>query len=135
MKRLTILFLSLSFLSCSQLMSPQSKGITKKYFPELEIEINTPAFEKKKGFTTHEELLTFVNKLQSEHPDIVSIQYIGSSQKGKQIPMVLFHKNKLSESNSKVIEKCPQKCLKSELKSDLKSDLKVTSKGSRNRAF
>lgn len=102
MKRLTILFLSLSFLSCSQLMSPQSKSITKKYFPELEIEINTPAFEKKKGFTTHEELLTFVNKLQSGHPDIVSIQYIGSSQKGKQIPMVLFHKNKLSESNSKV---------------------------------
>ena len=32
-------------------LNPQSKKITEKFFADPNIEINTPAFDKKKGFT------------------------------------------------------------------------------------
>ena len=40
-------------------LNPQSKKLTKKFFPDPNIEINTPAFNKKKGFTKYDEMMTF----------------------------------------------------------------------------
>lgn len=102
MRALLIICLSLSFLFCDAQFNPQSKKITEKFFPEFEYEINTPAFQKKKGFTNYEELIDFINTLQAAHPDLVSISYIGESQKGKNIPLVKINKGASSSEKVKV---------------------------------
>lgn len=85
-----IAFISLGFI---QDFNPQSKEITAKFFPEMDIAINTPAFKKSKGFTNYEELIGFLNNLQQQHPAIMSIRYIGESQKGKAVPLVILNQN------------------------------------------
>ena len=86
-----------AFLICSLASAqpnPQPSKITEKFFPDPEIEIKTPAFSKKKGFTDYEEMLVFLNALQAEFPEVVSIQFIGESQKGKAIPLVTLAKKR-----------------------------------------
>lgn len=92
MRKLLIIAFSGCLVSCSAQISPQSKKITENFFPEVEMEINTPAFQKKKGFTDYDELITFLTELQNNHPSEVSIEYIGNSQKGKAIPLVKFER-------------------------------------------
>jgi hypothetical protein len=73
-------------------VNPEPKKITKTYFPEVELDINTPAFRKAKGFTNYDELIAYLNELQQAHPAVMKISYIGESQKGKQIPLVTLNK-------------------------------------------
>jgi hypothetical protein len=87
---ISLLFLSFGFV---QDFSPQSKEITQKFFPELNIDIQTPAFKKSKGFTNYEEMMTFLNALKQQHPGVMDIKFIGESQKGKSIPMVMLNSN------------------------------------------
>jgi predicted deacylase len=69
--------------------NPQSKKITNKFFPDSEEILNTtPALQKKRGYTNYKELIAFLDKLVKEHPDIVSLFYIGESQKKRQIPLI-----------------------------------------------
>lgn len=97
------LFLSLVIVyTCSAQISPQSKKVTKKFFSDPEITINTPAFQKKKGYTSYEELLVFLNKHINNHKDVMSMTFIGSSQKGKEIPMVHFNKPNDNQDKIKV---------------------------------
>lgn len=77
-------------------LNPQSKKITEKFFPDHDqIQNVTPALKKDNGFTNYEELISFLEDLKSKHPNLVSLSYVGTSQKGKQIPMV-----KISNPNS-----------------------------------
>lgn len=87
---------------CKAQMSPQPKKMTEKYFSDPAIEITTPTFLKKKGFTTYDELITFINAQQSNHTNSVTISYIGESQNGKQIPMIRLEKNNGVEHKVKV---------------------------------
>jgi hypothetical protein len=93
MKKLFI-YISFSLLCLSAMaqLNPQPKKITEEFFPDPELEINTPAFQKKKGFTDYEEMMAYLNDLQSKHPELMSISFIGESQKGKKIPMVKLQK-------------------------------------------
>lgn len=91
-----ISILLFSFSAWAQL-NPQPKKITKAFFPDPDIEINTPAFQKKKGFTDHEEMMAFLNDLQSKHSEVMSISFIGESQKGKQIPLVRLRKGEVMD--------------------------------------
>lgn len=90
-KLLSVLFI-LVMVACKAQMVPQSKKVTEKYFPDPEMTINTPAFQKKKGYTNHEELIAFLEKQVSEHPDLISLTYLGESQKGKKVPMIVLNK-------------------------------------------
>ena len=103
---ISLLFLPLT--SCAQL-NPQSKNVTEKFFPDFNAEINTPAFNKKKGFTSYSEMMEYLNKLVSEHPDIASLSLIGQSQEGKEIPMVVLDK-KTSTENKKEFS-CKEDCM------------------------
>ncbi|WP_296316206.1 M14 family metallopeptidase [Winogradskyella sp. UBA3174] len=95
-KLIFILVLFSSAVAFAQL-NPQSKKITKTFFPDYDaLEDITPALEKKKGYTDYEELISFLNALVAEHPDLIKLSFIGESQKGKQIPLV-----RLTASNSK----------------------------------
>lgn len=92
MKKIGILAVALTALGFATSFNPEPKKITSTYFPDLDIEINTPAFQKKKGFTSYDELITFLNKQQAAHPNLMKISYIGESQKGKAIPMITLNK-------------------------------------------
>jgi len=70
-------------------LNPQSKKVTKSFFPEYEaLENITPALQKKKGFTDYEELMVFLNALVAQHANVIKLSFIGESQKGKKIPLV-----------------------------------------------
>lgn len=91
MKKLIILILACTGPFCSaQLFNPQSKKITARYFPEMEAEINTPAFLKKRGFTNYTEMMSFLEPLVKQHQKNIRLSYIGKSQKGLSIPLLLI---------------------------------------------
>ncbi len=71
--------------------TPQSKKITEKFFPDSDEVLNTtPALQKKRGYTDYDELLGFLNDLIENHSEKITMEFIGASQKGKKIPMVLL---------------------------------------------
>lgn len=85
----SIILLSFVSVGFSQ-PSPQPKQMTEKFFPDTDFDIPTPAFKKKRGFTDYEEMMEYLELLQSQHPELMSIEFIGESQKGERIPMVLM---------------------------------------------
>ena len=56
---------------------------------------------KKKGFTNYSELIEFIEEKTNTYPDFISYKYIGSSQKGKKIPIIYVNK-KNNLNNNKV---------------------------------
>ncbi|MGV3460449.1 MAG: M14 family metallopeptidase [Flavobacterium sp.] len=97
MKKLAIIItFFISFAGLAQ-FNPQNKKITEKFFPDAELDINTPAFKKDKGFTTYDELMAYLNELAAAHPDVVTLSFVGESQKGKKIPMVVLNKRNNAE--------------------------------------
>ncbi len=89
-------------ISCFAQPNPQSKKMTEKFFPDPELEIHTPAFQKKKGFTSYEEMMEFLNALKAAHPNEMSISFIGKSQKGVDIPLVSIKKSEGDQDKLKV---------------------------------
>ncbi len=99
---LYILFLVFSLVGCAQ-MNPEPKQITQLFFPENEsIPDITPALQKKKGFTDYKELIDFVNALKTSHTDLVTINYIGETQNGLQIPMLIINDKNAKTDKIKV---------------------------------
>lgn len=88
MKQIVSILLILTGLSLPAQFNPQAREMTEKYFPEKDIDIPTPAFQKKKGFTRYSEMMAFLDKQVAEHPGVISYRFIGESQKGKKIPLV-----------------------------------------------
>lgn len=73
--------------------NPQSTRITETFFPDYQaLPHVTPALQKEKGFTNHEELMAFVQKMATDFPHLVKLREIGQSKKGLQIPMLLLSK-------------------------------------------
>lgn len=66
----------------------QPKSITQTYFPDPEVEINTPAFAKKSGFTTYAEMMAWLQTRIQSHPGRLQLGFIGQSQKGVDIPLL-----------------------------------------------
>ena len=87
-------FIIFYFIIISIVNSQDSKKISEKYFSDFDIEVPTPAFNKKKGFTKYLEMMYFLDELCKKYPNKVSYEYIGKSQKEKQIPMVYLGEKK-----------------------------------------
>ena len=83
-------FTILYFLFFILVNTQDSKKITEMFFFDFDIEVPTPAFNKKKGFTKYDEMIAFLDNLKANFPEKISIKYIGKSQKGKEIPMVFL---------------------------------------------
>ena len=94
-----VILIAFSSICSAQMFSPQTKEVTEKFFPDVEVEINTPAFHKKKGFTTYKEMMNFLQPLVDQHPEEVQLKFIGKSQRGLEIPMLTF--NKASDTSEK----------------------------------
>ena len=86
---LTIILISTAYSGFSQ-FNPQSKTIAERFFPEPELTIKTPAFQKKEGFTKYEEMMTWLNQTIQPHGETISLSFIGESQKGKKIPLLIL---------------------------------------------
>lgn len=94
---LYIAFVLFSSLELTAQLNPEPKKVTTLFFPDNEaIENVTPALQKKRGFTDYDELLSFLNTEKSKHADLVSIEFIGKSQKGYDIPIIYIN-NKASQ--------------------------------------
>ena len=102
MKRTLSIFLLIFSFAVNAQFSPQDKKLTEKFFPDFDLEINTPAFAKKKGFTTYDELMAFINEKVSAHPELISYTFIGESQKGKKIPLLSLSNGKSDKKKTKV---------------------------------
>ncbi len=102
MKKIVSLFFVASFFFSLAQPNPQTKKVTEKFFPDLDIEINTPAFKKRKGFTKYTELIAFLDAAVASHSEFIQYSFIGSSQKGKQIPVVTLTNGKSNKNKTKV---------------------------------
>ncbi len=103
MKKLfIIIIIGFSSFCSAQMLNPQPKEVTEKFFPDFKVEINTPAFQKKKGFTTYEEMMNFLQPLVEQHSEVVELKFIGESQKGFKIPMLTFNNSASTSAKEKV---------------------------------
>lgn len=66
----------------------QTGKVTAKFFPNPQVDIDTPAFAKKHGFTTYREMMTFLHDLTTASPELIKLQIVGRTQRGRDIPMV-----------------------------------------------
>ena len=85
--------------ACQSILVPQTPDITRNYFPDPEVSMETPAFNKDKGFTSYAEMMDYLNARVQAHPELLSLSFIGNSQKGLQIPMLSI---KNGEANEKI---------------------------------
>ena len=90
-----ILFISLLFRSIAQAQfNPESSAIAETFFPDpKDFVISTPAFQKKDGFTKYAEMMAWLGPKLKEGKEFSTLEFIGESQKGKKIPMVILTKN------------------------------------------
>ena len=96
MKKL-LLLLSVSIAVAA--MGQQPLEVTEKWFPEpVGVNIETPAFDKDSGFTTYREMMRFLNERISEYPELISMEIVGKTQKGKDIPLVTVKKKEGNEN-------------------------------------
>jgi hypothetical protein len=103
MSKLTLIYFftaSLLVSAAAAQLNPEPKKITRKFFPNDTVKIPTPAFKKKKGFTDYKAMMPYLLELQKEHPELVNVSFIGQSQKGYKIPMVLIEDS--TQSNPKL---------------------------------
>lgn len=89
MRLTTIIFIFFVVSLCSWAQQP--KRLTQKFFPDVDTILTTPAFESPFGFTKYKELISFLEELESQS-EYCKIEYIGKTQKGKNIPVVLLSK-------------------------------------------
>lgn len=102
MRQLVIIIFALCCGLMGLTQNPQPKGITEKFFPDPDVEINTPGFEKKRKFTDYEGMMDYLNQWAEKHSDEMSISFIGESQKGKKIPMVHLNRGGAGEDKLRV---------------------------------
>lgn len=86
--KLRILFIMLCIAATS--MAQQPAKMTKKFFPDPNVEINTPSFDMK-GYVNSEQLIAYIEKT-IEGKNFIQLSYIGQTQKGKNIPAIIFSK-------------------------------------------
>ncbi len=98
MKKILIIVLSLAPLLLLAQFNPQPAKVTEQFFPDVDLIISTPAFQKRGGFTNHKEMMGFLNQKIVAYPEFISSGYIGVSQKGKLIPMFTLT-NKAAEND------------------------------------
>jgi hypothetical protein len=84
----TIRLLPLVFIvSCSGLMVPQSDKITERFYPDPDISISTPAFSSEDKFSSHADVLEFMQNYEAPEGVAYNLDTIGYSQNDKPLVM------------------------------------------------
>ena len=104
-KTLLLLFLLLLSQKALAQFNPEPESITERYFSDKLLndwKINTPAFSKKSGFTSYKEMMAFLQQKLNLKKDNISMEMIGKSQKGKDIPMIVISNPKIKEKKVRI---------------------------------
>ncbi|NDV80714.1 M14 family metallocarboxypeptidase [Bacteroides sp. 51] len=88
MKKIFVLFVILSVCGLFTALAQQPKKVTEKFFPEPDVEMDIPVFKKKSGYTTYKEMYEFLEARIAEHPELIRMETVGKSQRGRDIPLV-----------------------------------------------
>ena len=96
--------LSIMFTICFvSAMQGQTGDIYQKYFPDPAIDMPLPITRGNpvfNYFTEYKDVLSFIQELAAQYPDIMSVSSIGTTQKGKNQPMVLLtRKGKVADED------------------------------------
>lgn len=92
MKKIILAILGLTSVALFSQASPQDKATTEAYFKDFNYQIGTPAFQKSRGFTKYDEMMPFLNRIAANHRNLITMTFIGKSQKGHEVPMLTFNK-------------------------------------------
>ena len=99
-KSLLIIMFTICFVSVIQ---GQTEDIYQKYFPDPAIDMPVPITKGNpvfNYFTKYMDVLSFIQELAAKYPDIISVSSIGTTQKGKNQPMVLLsRKSKVADED------------------------------------
>ncbi len=88
MKRI-ILSLIILLTASQGINAQQPRKVTKKWFPNPDVRIETPAFSRSYGFTTYKQMMKYVNNEAAAHPGQVTIKTVGKTQRGRAIPLIV----------------------------------------------
>lgn len=67
-----------------------------KLFPEPDLELVTPGLKNRKWMSTNSEMMNFLYELDASSP-FVTMKTIGYSSEGREIPLLIFTKNKATK--------------------------------------
>ena len=81
----------------------QPRKVTKKWFPNPDVRIETPAFSRSYGFTTYKQMMKYVNNEAASHPQQVTVKAVGKTQRGRDIPLVVVTDGKSDEGKLRVL--------------------------------
>ena len=80
---------TLTMLFATTAVIPQDFRLERKLYQDLNYQIDTPAFAKKRGFTKYRSMMKFLQKIVAQNPQI-KMQFIGKSALGRKIPLLTF---------------------------------------------
>lgn len=99
-KTLLIIMFTMCFVP---VMQGQAGDIYQKYFPDPAIDMPLPITKGNpvfNYFTEYKDVLSFIQELAAKYPDIMAVSSIGTTQKGKNQPMVLLtRKSKVADED------------------------------------
>ena len=84
------LLLLLFFPAC--VVAQQPRAMTDRFFPDPDVEIPTPSFQKKRGFASFRETMDFI-RVTIEGRPVATCSSIGKTRGGKDIPVVLLRRD------------------------------------------
>ena len=100
MKKLLLL---LAILIAVAAMGQQPLDVTEKWFADpIDIKMDIPAFNKTSGFTSYKEMMQYLNDRISEYPELISMEIIGKTQKGSDIPFVTVKKKEGNDNKLRI---------------------------------
>lgn len=91
MKRIFLVF-SILIISGCQLWAQQPRKVTRTWFPNPDVRIETPAFSRSYGFTSYKQMMAYLRQEVAAHPQQISMESVGKTQRGREIPMVVVSK-------------------------------------------
>ncbi|QLC64870.1 hypothetical protein LPB248_00820 [Flavobacterium sp. LPB0248] len=96
--------LIIMFTICAvSVMQGQTEDIYQKYFPDPATDMPLPITKGNSTFnyfTKYKDVISFIQELAAKYPDIMTVSSIGTTQKGKNQPMVLLtRKSKVADED------------------------------------
>ncbi|KAF2338355.1 M14 family zinc carboxypeptidase [Flavobacterium tistrianum] len=101
-KSLLIIMFTICFVP---IMKGQTEDIYQKYFPDPTIDMPVPITRGNpvfNYFTKYKDVLSFINELAAKYPDIITVSSIGTTQKGKNQPMILLTRKSKTADQDKL---------------------------------
>ncbi|MBQ8711204.1 MAG: peptidase [Prevotella sp.] len=102
MKR-TILQLFILLMMTVTASAQQPRKVTRTWFQNPDIQIETPAFSRSYGFTTYKEMMRYLRQEVAANPQYVSMETVGSTQKGRDITLVTVSNGRPSANKLRIL--------------------------------